>query len=262
MKKLISLFVVLGLVSTSVGQQPWIKPTPLNNFGPALTDSIFGISSTSEADPTGDTYTVAPLLQSGGIPATGAGFANDLGVVGVTFDGLAESGGVNVFGNAGDTFIVEESFTPAAGPNGLDLIQVEITSVDANGNPTPWVAAGVTGPNGPWTEWRVDVASNSAGASGGDDLIDLSPFNLEATGFSAFASDGTSYGTFTPLTVDASTAAGVQGVGVIGLNGADIAGFDLARIQLFWEVSKVPEPSTGILSMVGVLAMMMFRRRR
>ena len=108
MKKLISLFVVLGLVSTSVGQQPWIKPTPLNNFGPALTDSIFGISSTSEADPTGDTYTVAPLLQSGGIPATGAGFANDLGVVGVTFDGLAESGGVNVFGNAGDTFIAIE----------------------------------------------------------------------------------------------------------------------------------------------------------
>ncbi len=223
----------------------------LQNAGPSIYGNIFGLVQ-PESDPSGDTFSSAPLVQD----AASAFFISDTAPSTHTFDGTAEDGGADLVGNEGDRFVVAEAFTPGAGANGGDLIQVQYTAVDAAGAPTPWVAAGVAGPAGPFTAWRLDVGSNA----GGMDQIANTTAVL-GSGMTVFDSAGGPVGSF-PLTLDTSSATGVSGLGVIGLGGADIAGFDLASFQLFWEVAPVPEPSSVILGSSSLLGLVLLRRRR
>ena len=204
----------------------------------------------------GDTYGAQPLAQDG----TSAFFISDSSGPGAgvfTLGANPELHGANLTGAAGDTFSVLDAETDLGGGN--KLIQVEIVSLDLNGGATPWVAAGVVSPNGPFTSWRMDVGGFAAAA----DLINPDEaFTVNAAGVSLFDSTGGLLGTF-GLAVDLSDATGLGGVGVVGLGGADIAGFDMASMQMFFDIqfATIPEPTTiGLLSIVGLG--LVIRRKR
>ncbi len=204
----------------------------------------------------GDTYGAEPLAQDGASAfyISSAGTSPPTAIF--TFDQTLKLHGTNLTGapqpTPTDTFNVIDLQTHLGG--GAYLIQTEIVSLDVTGAPVPWVAAGVTGPGGAFTSWRIDVGGLAAFA----DLINPdSPFTITSAGFEAFNSAGASLGAF-GLTVDLSDPTGMGGVGVVGLGGPDIAGFDLASLQVFF--TTIPEPgSAGVLALVGVA---FFARRR
>jgi len=233
-------FIALGtLLCISIGTAAadHLTPAVLGTGAPAPYGSIAGSGGQQRG---GDTYNAAPLVQDG----VSAFYISDAAPSTHMFDGTVEGAGNNL-ANPGGTFAIVEAQTPL----GLtDLIQVEMIALNAAGAPAPWVT--VPG----FTSWRLDIGAIAAGT----DAIDLGPINVVASGFTVFNSAGASLGTF-GLTVDASTGSSVAGVGVVGLGGGDIAGFDLASIQLFWEVEIVPEPASLTLVLLGGLALL--RRR-
>jgi hypothetical protein len=240
-KKSFAVLTILSVLASSAFAIDPIKPHNLNTSTATQFDRLFG-TAIGETDPTGDTYSSAPLVQDG----ASAFFISDIAPATVTFDAISENGGVNS-ASTDSTFAINEAFIPGVGPNGGDIIAVEYTALDIAGAPTAWVAAGVAGPAGPFTAWRLDVGGTAGGT---DDIMNTDA--ILSSGFSIFDSAGGGLGTF-GLTVDSSTAAGVSGLGVVGLGGADIAGFDLATIQLFWEVQPVPEPGSIALMLIGSL---------
>ena len=248
-RKLLAGLLFLALSSSAFAADP-IPGFNLSEAGDALTGSIFGIGTPIETDPTGDTYSAAPLAQDG----ASAFFISDTAPNTHTFDVASEAGGMALAASAGSTWVAVEGFFPGVGPNGGDIIAAEYIAVDAAGAPTPWVAAGVTAPGGlPFTTWRLDIGSTAAGPN---EITNTDA--ILSSGFTAFDSAFAPIGSF-PLTLDTSSASGVSGAAIVGLSGADIAGFDLASIQLFWEV--VPEPATGLLTVIGLLGVSLLRRR-
>jgi hypothetical protein len=197
----------------------------------------------------GDTYDARALLQDG----INAFFIDDV-PDNHAFGGV-EAAGANFAGNAGDSFSIASLNTVLGG--GTELVQVEMANFSANGALSAWLPIPGNGPNGvPFTSWRMDMGSTAAGT---DDIAWSNDFTIINSGFTAFDSTGASLGTFA-LTLDTSTANSMSGVAVIGLGGADIGGFDMASIQLFWEIEKIPAPgAVTLLSMVGLVSM---RRRR
>jgi hypothetical protein len=215
--------------------------------------SIFRSGSFGPRNPLGDTYGAEPLLQDGA-----SAFFLDNGAASVfNFDGASENGGASTAYQFGVDMIAVEAFTPSATGG---LVQVEVAAVDAlAGANVPWVPAGVLGPAGPFNSWRLDVGSTAA-----TNPVDIAlgagqTINVLNSGFTAFNSAGASIGTFA-LTLDTSGPTQVSGLGVVGLGGADIAGFDMASIQLFWEYEVVPAPAGVMLLGFGGLALA--RRRR
>lgn len=197
----------------------------------------------------GGSYSAAMLVQD----PNSAFFISDASpsVHGV---GLTQGAGNSLTGAAGSTFQITSQITVTG--QFTRLIQVQVTSLDSGGNPNPWVAAGVVGPNGPFTAWRLDIGSHAAG----DNKIEIANLvSIDSSGFMAFNSAGDSYGTFA-MTVNSSDLTGVSGVGVVGLGGADIAGFDMASIQMFWNVTVIPAP--GALALLGVAGLLGVSRRR
>ena len=135
--------------------------------------------------------------------------------------------------------------------NGNILYQVN-TFTD---NGAPWVApaAGVPLGNNFFDSWRFDVGGYSAGIEPIGDPT--GPFTVVDSGIALFGTTGL-LGTF-PLTLT-DFSSGLAGTGVIGLNGADIAGVDMNEMAIFFEV--VPEPGTLMILATGAIALI--RRRR
>jgi hypothetical protein len=251
--RILSFVALAGVASLTVSAGADI--TALNGAAlgqsegaPTQFGSIYGQVPQSPVD--GDTYDARALLQDG----VNAFFIDDA-PDNHGFGG-SEDAGTNFVGNAGDRFSIASLHTVLGG--GTELVQVEMTNLSANGAPSAWQpTAGLLSPNDlVFNSWRFDMGSTAAGT---DAIAWSNDFAIINSGFTAFDSTGASLGTFA-LTLDTSTANSMSGVAVLGLGGADIGGFDMVSIQLFWEIEKVPAPgSMALLGMVGLASM---RRRR
>ena len=202
--------------------------------------SLFGAGDTRKStptdDPTGDTFGAEPLVQDGG----GAFFLDDVNASSFTFDTVVEDGGDNTLHAVAPVeMLVVESYTPTAVGG---TVSVEIAAVDVAGGLIEWVPTGATGPNGIYTAWRADVGSTSAVDP--INILSLNPgdtITVLTSGFTAYDLVGAPLGTFA-LALDTSDATSVSGVAVLGLGGADIAGFGLGSVQLFWDYEVIPVP--------------------
>jgi hypothetical protein len=191
-------------------------------------DQISGLSVT------GDTYSVAPLVQD---PNT-AFFSSDAGGPTIhTFDEIDESGGSNLLGTEGGTFIVTEEIVSIDG--GVDRIMVRVNAVNASNESEPWVDSSQSDRG--FTSWRLDVGSTTA--DGTDPIQPGSPFTLVDSGFNVFNSAGETVGSF-DLTEDNSNATSLSGVAALGNGGENIAGVDVSSIQIYWDISFGPSDVT------------------
>ncbi len=182
-------------------------------------------------DATGDTYDAAGLVQD----ANSAFFLDDL-PDNHTFGTGEESAGANLLSGV-DTRIIGTDFGP--GVPGTNLIQVNYLTVDGS----DLVPAGEVSPDELILEsWRMDVGTTAAGT----DQIEWTPnpgFTVVDSGFCLF-DGGAQLGCFALVSND-SSADGVAGVGVVGLGGADIAGFGVDELVMFWEIQVNPSCGDG-----------------
>ena len=213
-----------------------LQSGPVSAPYPSLIGADSVRKSTPTDDPTGDTFGGEPLAQD----AAAAVYLDNNTTSSFTFDAVAEDGGDNIlYAAAAIEMRVTESFTPSAVGG---TVMVEISALDPAGAPTDWVPTGAIGPNGIYTAWRADVGSTAA--TDPIDILSLNPgdtINVLSSGFTTFDLGGSAIGTFA-LALDTSDATSVSGVGVVGLGGADIAGFGLGSIQMFWEYEVIPVP--------------------
>lgn len=185
-------------------------------------------------DATGDTYGAAGLLQD----SVSGFFLDELPDV-HTFGTGQESAGANILTGV-DMRIVGVDFGP--GVPSTNLIQINYFSVDGS----ILVPIGSLSPDGSiFSTWRMDVGTTAAPP----DQIEWTPnpgFTVVDSGFCLY-NDGVSLGCFA-LVLDASGANGVAGVGAAGLGGdADIAGFPLDEMVLFWEIQMNSNCGDGTL---------------
>jgi hypothetical protein len=181
--------------------------------------------------PIGDTYSGAPIVQG-----NGAFYMRSPGVTTHTFDGSPEAAGANLFGAAGDTFVVTESVTLSG-----DILTVRTrwTNINSDGNPAPWVAAGVVSPNGDTLlSWRLDVAA----LDGGSNTIDVPGFGyIPGTGIArALNSAGSQIGAGGLSHAPPGGASALRGAAAFARSNNDIAGFDLAAIRFEWQLEPLP----------------------
>lgn len=226
-----------------------------NLYSPAPTQArllsvpVFGIQANVVA---GDTFTAEGLVQDGV-----SAFFTDDGAGSVHTFGSSSLGGNNLT-NPGTTSVINSVVVDNM--NGTYTAAVSISHLDVAGGLGLWVAGGQTGPNGSFVSWRFDAGSNAGGA---DQInIDLGmgeSINVLGSGIIAFNSAGASLGSFA-MTLDSSSASALSGVGVIGLGGGNIAGFDLSGIELQWTYEVVPTPSSAAL--LGLGGLLAARRRR
>ncbi|MBX3364604.1 MAG: PEP-CTERM sorting domain-containing protein [Phycisphaeraceae bacterium] len=202
----------------------------------------------------GDTFTAEPLVQT----TTTAFYTDDSNASLFTFGTTAPGG--NNLANAGTVSVTESSVTPLGGNQFLAAVAIYHADA-ATGGLAIWVAQGVTGPNGaPFVSWRGDVGALAAAT----DPIDIQlgagqSIVVHSASFTVFNTTGAVLGTF-GLTVNASTGTTLGGVGVVGLGGANIAGFNLSGMELQWHYEIIPAPSSvALLGLGGLLAA---RRRR
>lgn len=203
--------------------------------------SVFGTGGASGVsgsdDPSGDTFGAEPLVQD----AANAYYLDDATASSFTFDGTPENGGNSVLYLASVTEMrVAEVFTPSASGG---TVQVGVAAFDSLGALVDWVPSGSTAPGGETLiAWRLDVGSTAA--IDPIDILSLNPgdtINVLNSGFTIYDLQGTPLGTY-PLTIDTSDTTSVSGVALIGLGGADIAGFGLGSIEMFWEYEVIPVP--------------------
>ncbi len=174
-------------------------------------------------------YSLAPLVQD----TDTAYLISDAGGPTLhSFDGLEEGAGGNLLGTDGGSFVVLEGSIPLG--QGVERVIVEVTAVNSGGQAEPWVDASNAGAG--FEGWRLDVGSNSGGATA---IVPAVPFTQVDSGFSVFSSTGALLDTFT-LSVDTSTATSLSGVAALNNGGSDIAGVDIASIQMYWDIQTEP----------------------
>lgn len=232
MRKLLAGILVAGIAIPAMGQTPQ-PPIDMATGQKTVINTPVSVMSEkfpSNAGAAADLYNASSLLQTG----AGAAFL-DPGAGGpYTFDGASEVMGPNGCDATVTMEIIEVQLPGAACPNalGTDCIISDIIALDAAGAPTPWVPVGCSDPLDPWVSWRMDVE-----VAAGPDFIDISSGAVTVldSGACAFDSGGGLLGCF-PLVLDSSIGNSLGGVGIVGLGGADIAGFDMAELQLYWDI--------------------------
>jgi len=245
----LSALLIVVLIPLSASGEPLVTEIKdLNNAKTFDAVSIFGTGSGGASAVLGDTYTGAPLVQNN----ISAFLISDTVPSTQTFDEASEDGGVNLAGPADTRFEVNELVVTAGN---VQTVIVEWTSVDAARSPTPWVGEG----EGPFFSWRLDVGTEA----GAPDTIEdpLATYIAGSGRFSVFNRMGAPLGTFALGNPPAAGDTELQGIAVIGLGpNVDIAGFDMASIQMAWDMTVVPEPSAIGLLAVGCCACLGTRR--
>jgi|GEM_PF-2183127 len=214
----------------TIGAVPTIGRTPTKAPPAALASARTALFAASRnAD--GDTYDAAGLAQD----AVSAFYVDDL-PDNHTFGTGQESAGLNLLSGV-DTGIIGTDFGP--GVPGTNFLQVNYFTTDLS----DIVPAGSMTPDGTIFEaWRFDVGTEAAGS----DKINWTPnpgFTVVDSGF-CLLDEGTAVGCV-DLAVQDSDANGVSGVGLAGLNGADIAGFGVDEMIMFWEIQVAPSCGDG-----------------
>ncbi len=184
----------------------------------------------------GDTFSLAPLVQDSGA----AIYVSAPSVTTHTFDGATESGGSNLKGTAGGTFRVVEGIDPLAG--GVNRIIVEATAVSSVLQAEPWVSSAFAASG--YVSWRLDVGSTAGGTN---PIQPVTPFTPIASGINVFNSAGVPQGSFA-LSSNTSTATTLSGVAILGNSGQNIAGVNVASIQMYWDI--LPQPTDLALQLV------------
>jgi serine protease len=188
-------------------------------------------SDKPQTDPSGDSYSLAPLLQDSEFahPMSDAQAATTQ-----RFDEQWKSGGMNQFGTTGGTLGIIEKVERIDG--GLIQVSVQVTALNAQGQAEPWVDARFAGDG--FVSWRLDIGTNLGGSN---PLNPDKPFKVVRSGISVFNSAGDRLADL-DLLQDSSTSTGLAGIGGVELNnGDDIAGFDLATIIMFWNLEEVED---------------------
>lgn len=196
-------------------------------------------------DATGDTFDAAVLAQGN---VASAFFIDDLPDNFLFADSTLANGGDNLtYATPVTTSIAMFQTTLASGN-----LLIEVHAMTDDGS--PWIAAGSIppAPNTHFDTWRFDVGGFAAGP---DVLGDPNgPYTVVDSGMALWGTGGF-LGAFALATSDFTT--GLSGVGLVGLGGADIAGFDVNEMSLFFEIT--PEP--GTLFLLGMGGLLMLRRR-
>jgi len=187
-------------------------------------------SNRIEAGPTGDTYSLAPLVQDGEL----AYFMTDAGqATSHQYDESWKTMGKNQYGTSGGNFLVLEKTNDLG--NGEVQITVQVTAVNAQNAEEPWVDTGFSGSG--LETWRLDVGTSFGGSN---PIEPDSPFEVTASGVSLYDSAGESLGDFDIN--DTSNSGGLSGGALIGLaDDADIAGFDLSTMVMYWNIKIEPD---------------------
>ena len=185
----------------------------------------------------GDTFSLAPLVQNS---VTAFYISGAAGPTAHTFDGVSETGGSNLRGTAGGTFRVVEGIVPLAG--GVNRIIVEVTAVNSALQAEPWVNSAYAGSG--YISWRLDVGSTSGGTN---PIQPATAFTPVGAGINVFNSAGQFVNTFA-LTSNTSTATTLSGVAILGNSGQNIAGVNVASIQMYWDI--LPQPTDLALQLV------------
>ena len=186
----------------------------------------------------GGSYSLAPFVED----VSTAFYLSSVAAPTVhTFDDTNESGGDNFFGTAGGSILIIEGVVPQG--DGVDRYIVEVSTRNSALNLEPWVDVSWAG-NG-LIYWRLDVGSTL----GGNDPIEFAfPIAVVNSGFFVFDSSGTLLGAFN-LYANTSTPTSLSGVAILNNSGFDIAGVDVAAIQMFWDVT-LSEPVDLALQIV------------
>jgi cysteine-rich repeat protein len=227
----LGVLALLGLNDSATQAQiePGSSSTPVLGVTPSKTPKV-AVLSVRDArfpgavarDATGDTYDAAGLIQDSG----SAYYVDDL-PDSHTFGTGEESAGANMLSGV-DTRIVGTDFGP--GLPDTNLLQVNYFTADGS----DIVPAGNVSPDGLiFEDWRLDVGTAGAGT----DKINLTPnpgFTIVDSGI-CLLQDGVIEGCFA-LTLDDSDANGLSGAGVVGLGGADIAGYGIDEMIMYWEI--------------------------
>lgn len=143
------------------------------------------------------------------------------------FDPIAEYTGVNLFGSGGGDLEILEGIVDLGG--GVQRYFTQITALNAADQPEPLVNSAFAGIG--LIGWQFEVGT----ATAGNDPIEPGMFVVVIdSGFNVFDSAGQLQGTF-PLLIDFSTFIGFAGLTTYTLGGADIAGADIATLQMFWD---------------------------
>lgn len=204
---------------TEPAAHPLLKSLPNAPLQPAM--SLRGPNTNTLL--AGDTYTCEALAQD----ATSAFFIDDADASVFQFDGAVEIGGSSAL-DPGVTFIVYEGRTEL---ESTTLIQIEMGAYDVSGQPMPWVDASAAGVG--LESWRMDIGT--ADINDPDPISLEGPFTVIASGMAVFGTDGSTLGE-ADLLRDDSTNTGLAGVATVSLGGEDIAGFELAAMQMWWEI--------------------------
>ena len=185
----------------------------------------------------GDTYSLAPTIGT----TTEDYYLSTLNSPTThTFDGYTEFGGEKYCGTTNAYISVDERILDLG--SGVSRYLVQVSAFDTSQQLEPWVDGSCTG-NG-FTQWRLDVGSDY----GGIDRIDFdSPVIVLGSGLLAYDSTAALIGEY-PI-ADTSTSTSLSGWQYLDLGGEDIAGFDVAAMQMYWDV-VIPEPEIRIRPLV------------
>jgi len=187
-----------------------------------------------------DTYSITPLIRDN---LDGFYWASTVKAPTVhLFDGLADSGGGNFFGTPGGLFRVAEGITSLGG--NAERYTVEVSAVSSSIVQEPWVDVSWAGSG--LTDWILEVGTSSGG---GDPLFPGYLFNVLDSGVFLFNSAGTLIGDY-DLYNDASSDIYLGGTAWINNGGSDIAGVDVAAMQMYWDIT--PTPADLALQLIDV----------